>query len=318
MNVTHLSNKELSPSPRDNAEYELNEYQTQNVQHQDLKHQQNLVQSKNTKSKQKIFSIQNALWSGLRYIANTKHSDSIQQNDNDSNMDEDEKKYPQSGHIQNSALKHIEKSNEIQSIIQSPKFMDNAIAMYGHLDAALNNIQTLQSEHMHKLKNRKKKKRKKVHKKEAEEVVVDTMKTLLCSTSEMGSFFVDNENESTSLIGSLLDRLSSSIAYFSYISVSTITPFLYNMVEAVLLELYSTIKDVIKYYDPDPKNNVLWRVINKMNEIIEALRGLMALSRCFYEITSDEEEQQNDNNHDNISYSIFSGTISAKKKEKKD
>lgn len=149
------------------------------------------------------------------------------------------------------------------------------------------------------------------------------MQTLITSTTEMGSLLrpthsadgMDGMNSSTdcghsgnkahsfsssttSMIGGLLGKLSSSIAYISYVSFTALTPILYNMVEAVLLELYATIKDVIECYDPDPKNNILWRIIHKMNEIIEAMQGLMALSDCFYEIQSDSaHESDPDTDH---------------------
>jgi len=127
------------------------------------------------------------------------------------------------------------------------------------------------------------------------------MQTLISSTTEMGSLLrhppphvADPDgvrSGDSSVIGGLMGKLTSSIAYVSYISVSAITPILYKMVEAVLVELYATLVDVIECYDPDPKNNILWRIIHKMNEIIEAIQGLMALSDCFYEIASDDDHE---------------------------
>merc|ERR1712129_506341 len=152
------------------------------------------------------------------------------------------------------------------------------------------------------------------------------MKTLLSSTTKMSTFFVPNadtkneKDDKSTLIGRSLDKLSSSIAYLSYISLSKVTPFIYNMVEAVLLELYATITDVIEYYDPDPKNNILYRLIAKMNEIIEAIHGLMALSDCFYEINDNEhkeDEEDNDDGDKSSSFSLF-GSSKTKKKEKTD
>ena len=226
------------------------------------------------------------------------------------------------------------KYSALQSIMQSPKFVNNAISMYSRLDDTLTNINNLTAQ---QLKQRKRRKRKRsntnnnddnekhennennknhhnlhndkhleLEQIDVNEHVVDVMKTLISSTTEISSFFSSSSSTtpsrsrnngamspirsssiesssssspstSTSFIGRALDKLSSSIAYMSYISVSTITPYIYSMVEAVLIELYATIKDIIEYYDSDPKNNILWRIINKMNEIIEAIRGLLAL-----------------------------------------
>ena len=254
--------------------------------------------------------------------------------------------------------------NNLRKMMQSQEFMSSAYTMFDTLDHTLNNINSKRQQlESLKNKQRRKRKRfnKKIkhnqkndNKKysnnaqnndndndnddnldydssehdieeiDVNEHVVGVMKTLLSSTTEMGSFFASSNTSSHrgsgcnsptkgggggggsmmmktkggpashSMIGRLLDKLSSSIAYMSYISVSTITPFIYNMVEAVLIELYATIKDIIEYYDPDPKNNILWRIINKMTEIIEAIRGLLALSDCFYEISDHDDDDLDD------------------------
>eukprot|EP00484_Ammonia_sp_Unknown_P011156 CAMPEP_0197072624 /NCGR_PEP_ID=MMETSP1384-20130603/210190_1 /TAXON_ID=29189 /ORGANISM="Ammonia sp." /LENGTH=673 /DNA_ID=CAMNT_0042511445 /DNA_START=199 /DNA_END=2220 /DNA_ORIENTATION=- len=319
-------------------------------------------------------ALKNALWSSLQTVnsympytsSSTQSTVAPTHNDEqavDEHDDVDEKK-------QEADDQQIEHDQQIQqqlynesalhSIINTPKFMNDALAMYGELDHALQNINHLKQRQLQQIKTLQQRRRRKRNNEEqsneqsneqcndqplgnegfesldVNESVVDVMKTLISSTTEMGSFFAsatnqcevetvgaetddggadanDEESRSTSIIGRALNRLSSSIAYMSYISVSTVTPFIYNMVEAVLVELYSTIKDIIEFYDPDAKNNILWRIIHKMDEIMQAIRGLLALSDCFYEISSDQEDDDAED-ADAHSYSFFSH----KKKEKKD
>jgi len=379
LHTNNLSQRELSISPQDP--------QSNQLQHQDIKyrhahtHRPNehtaqhghtaATQSNDSpRARSSYSSLKNALWSSLQTVnsympytsSSTQSTIAPTHNDEqvvDEHDDVDEKK-------QEADDQQIEHDQQIQqqlynesalhSIINTPKFMNDALAMYGELDHALQNINHLKQRQLQQIKTLQQRRRRKRSNEEqsneqcnhqplgnegfesldVNESVVDVMKTLISSTTEMGSFFAsaanqcevetvgaetddggadanDEESRSTSIIGRALNRLSSSIAYMSYISVSTVTPFIYNMVEAVLVELYSTIKDIIEFYDPDAKNNILWRIIHKMDEIMQAIRGLLALSDCFYEISSDQEDDDAED-ADAHSYSFFSH----KKKEKKD
>ena len=280
-----------------------------NLEHQDLKFIHYPAKHNGNSKRQSIIK---TLWTSFQSI-----SMSTNENENDhENQDNDEQKYD-----------HVASQNEELSILQNEEFMDDAITMYGHLDTALSNINHLKMQKVEQLRECKatKSAQPKSNAQSMNDEVVKVMKTLLSSTTKMSTFFVSNDADdkmdggSSSLIGRSLDKLSSSIAYMSYISLTKVTPFIYNMVEAVLLELYATIKDIIEYYDPDPKNNILYRLISKMNEIIEAIHGLMALSECFYEINSEQSDEDKDENEDgddkdksSSSYSLFD------KKVKKD
>jgi len=209
---------------------------------------------------------------------------------------------------------HLGIMQSVQSLVQSPRFMDSAIAIYSQLDDSLSNLQQLKEQQLGQMRSlhRRRKQRMRHHHGGGEgeskeddlrvnEHLSGVLQTLISSTTEMGSLLrphtVHSEESGQSLIGGLFERLSASIGYISYLSVSALTPFLYKIVEAVLVELYATIRDVIEYYDPDPKNNILWRIIQKMNDVIEAVQGLMALSDCFYEIASEELESEPDADH---------------------
>eukprot|EP01083_Nonionella_stella_P036380 99265_1 len=258
------------------------------------------------------------LFNGIRTVNNYITREETQDPEEEEEKKEDETLHTNGTNDDND---RNQSAHSLHEIVSNPQFMDNAITMYGHLDNALTDLNRLKShqlEQMKSIRRRKKRKRRKIYANisnsddndttqdqeeegmeeiDVNERVVFTMKTLISSTTQMGAFFASSDSK-RSTFGVLFDKLSSSIAYMSYISVSTVTPFIYNLVEAVLLELYATIKDIIEYYDPDPKNNVLWRIIDKMNEIIEAIHGLLALSDCFYEICSDIEEGEEEEEED--------------------
>jgi len=339
LHVSNLNNSMLTPSPNDA------------IQHQDIKYRKLRSSKANNEgaANNSSFSLRNALWSSMRTVQQYTHNAGLAQQQHhheeydtldDDDGDDEEVKHEDDGEgdddedDEKKQSESVAQPSPLQSIVNSPQFMSNAIAMYGELDHALQNINALKEQRLQQQQQQQ------PHgggqPMSSNEQVIEAMKTLISSTTEMSSFFntdtststnantsmmhggrrrsheaVTTTSSSTSVVGGLLRRLSSSIAYMSYLSISSITPFVYNMVEAVLVELYATIKDIIEFYDPDPKNNILWRLIHKMSEIIEAIRGLIALSDCFYE-TAQLEDDVDDSNTQS-SFSLFPPS-----KEKKD
>ena len=87
--------------------------------------------------------------------------------------------------------------------------------------------------------------------------------------SKLSNFFGINISARHGLIQGLIDKGLLSI--------------LYDIFEALLIEIWDTLIDIIEYYDSDPKSNIILKIINNMSDIINAIRSLLALSDCYFE-----------------------------------
>ncbi|ETO03800.1 hypothetical protein RFI_33602 [Reticulomyxa filosa] len=64
-----------------------------------------------------------------------------------------------------------------------------------------------------------------------------------------------------------------------------------DSIECALFDFWSLVKDGLIYLDENPKNNVLKRTIDEINQIVEAIQSMALLSQCMIEpfVSSDQE-----------------------------
>lgn len=169
--------------------------------------------------------------------------------------------------------------NQTQNTIEiNDNFMDETNLMYEQLTDILSTITHEQSTN-HNTNNNTEHKMKELE-------INSVMSEVLVSTATISSYFagpVQNRiSNILSIISSSVICSSSSSIYhrMSWMS-SKITPYAYKAIEQLLLELYSILNDIIEYYDPNPKRNILLCIIDKLTDIIRAIQGLIVLSDCF-------------------------------------
>ncbi len=66
------------------------------------------------------------------------------------------------------------------------------------------------------------------------------------------------------------------------------------LVSNVLREAWKFIRKLVEYYDDNPKSNLVIQVLDRMNDVFDAISCLMVLNKCYMEISTDSENEISD------------------------